>query len=96
MCSAHLSPNPVLMDPNESVMRRYQATGLPTMMIVDITGQISFLRTGVVDTATLRREIEKGPQGAESSARGLRVTAENNRPKSRRISICLQGAKRRA
>ncbi len=50
---------PVLMDPNESVMRRYQSTGLPTVMVVDITGQISFLRVGTADPATLRREIEK-------------------------------------
>ena len=50
---------PVLMDPNETVMRRYQATGLPTVMVVDITGQISFLRVGTADPATLRREIEK-------------------------------------
>ncbi len=50
---------PVLMDPNETVMRRYQSTGLPTVMVVDITGQISFLRVGTADPATLRREIEK-------------------------------------
>lgn len=50
---------PVLMDPNETVMRRYQATGLPTVMVVDITGRISFFRVGTADPATLRREIEK-------------------------------------
>ena len=56
-------PYPVLMDPGESVMRRYQATGLPTMMIVDITGQISYLKVGVTDVATLRREVEKAKKG---------------------------------
>ena len=56
-------PYPVLMDPQESVMRRYQATGLPTVMVVDITGKVTFLHVGVVDTATLRREIEKARKG---------------------------------
>ena len=56
-------PYPVLLDPNESVMRRYGSTGLPTMMVVDVGGRVSFLHVGLVDTPTLRREIEKARKG---------------------------------
>lgn len=56
-------PYPVLLDPNETVMRRYQASGLPTLLVVDVTGRVSFMNVGVVDTASLRREIEKARKG---------------------------------
>ena len=56
-------PYPVLLDPSQSVMRRYKASGLPTLLVVDVTGSVSFLNVGVVDTATLRREIEKARKG---------------------------------
>lgn len=55
---------PVLLDPTESVMRRYGANGLPTMMVINVQGQVSFLKVGVADVATLRREIEKARHGA--------------------------------
>ena len=48
---------PVLLDPEDSLGPRYQIYGLPTVMIVDRQGVISFLETGVSDTATLRREL---------------------------------------
>lgn len=56
-------PYPVLMDPNQTVMRRFKASGLPTLLVVDVTGSVSFMNVGVVDTATLRREIEKARKG---------------------------------
>lgn len=51
-------PYPVLLDPSESVQRRYGATGLPTVLVVDPMGTVTFLHVGVADAATLRREIE--------------------------------------
>jgi len=51
-------PYPVLLDPRETVSRRYGILGLPTLMIVDSRGQITYLETGVVDAKTLRRMIE--------------------------------------
>ena len=56
-------PYPVLMDPNQTVMRRYKSSGLPTVMVVDVTGRVTFFNVGVADTATLRREIEKARKG---------------------------------
>ncbi len=50
-------PYPVLLDPSSGVSQRYRILGLPTVMIVDRQGQISYLRTGISDPATLRRAI---------------------------------------
>ncbi|MCP4653870.1 MAG: TlpA family protein disulfide reductase [bacterium] len=50
-------PYPVLLDPSSGVSRRYQILGLPTVMIVDRQGQISYLRTGITDPATLRQAV---------------------------------------
>jgi thiol-disulfide isomerase/thioredoxin len=52
-------PYPVLLDPEEQLMGRYRIFGLPTVMVVDRGGQVSFLRTGLTDVPTLRREIAK-------------------------------------
>jgi thiol-disulfide isomerase/thioredoxin len=51
-------PYTVLLDPQETVSRRYGILGLPTLMIVDPRGEITYLETGVVDAKTLRRMIE--------------------------------------
>lgn len=52
-------PYSVLLDPEEQLMGRYQILGLPTVMVVGRDGRVSFMRTGVTDVPTLRREIAK-------------------------------------
>ena len=54
----HPFPYPVLLDPHDTASPRYRIYGLPTVMIVNREGVITFLETGVSDTATLRRAIE--------------------------------------
>lgn len=49
----------VLLDPKEELSVKYEIYGLPTVMVVDRKGQISFLRTGLADIPTLRRELAK-------------------------------------
>ena len=56
-------PYPVLLDPQEELMDRYQILGLPTVMVIDRQGRVSYLRTGLTDVPTLRRELAKA--GAE-------------------------------
>ena len=50
-------PYPVLLDPEDSLSRRYNIYGLPTVMIVNRQGEISFLETGLSDTHTLRAAL---------------------------------------
>ena len=54
----HPFPYPVLLDPEDSLGVRYRIIGLPTVMIIDRQGAISFLEVGVSDIPTLRRELE--------------------------------------
>ncbi len=51
-------PYPVLLDPEDTLGQRYQVLGLPTVMIIDRRGAISFLETGVSDTARLRQALK--------------------------------------
>ncbi len=60
-------PYPVLLDPGDTLSQRYQIFGLPTVMIVDKNGGISFLRTGVSDTNTLRQELVKAGVGVPTA-----------------------------
>ncbi len=50
-------PYPVLLDPEDTLSRRYNHYGLPTVMIVDREGNISFFETGLSDTHTLRKAL---------------------------------------
>ncbi len=50
-------PYPVLLDPEDSLGQRYQIIGLPTVMIVDRQGAVSFLETGVSDAKRLRQAL---------------------------------------
>lgn len=50
-------PYPVLLDPSDTISSRYQLMGLPTVMVIDREGQISFIRTGVTDLPTLREKV---------------------------------------
>ncbi len=51
-------PYPVLLDPQDTLGQRYQIIGLPTVMIIDRQGVVTFLETGVSDTERLRYELE--------------------------------------
>ncbi len=51
-------PYPVLLDPQDTLGQRYQVIGLPTLMIIDRQGSISFLEAGVSDVAKLRYELK--------------------------------------
>ncbi len=51
-------PYPVLLDPQDTLTQRYQVFGLPTVMIVDRRGAISFLETGVSDADRLRQALK--------------------------------------
>ena len=52
-------PYPVLLDPRETVRARYRSSGLPTIMVIDRTGQVSLLKVGVLGTDALGAEIER-------------------------------------
>ena len=49
----------VLVDPEEKLSNQLEILGLPTIVITDRDGRISFRQTGIVDPARLEREIEK-------------------------------------
>ncbi len=51
-------PYPVLVDPEDSMSERYQLYGLPTVMIVDRQGDISFLEAGISDVKELRQALQ--------------------------------------
>lgn len=57
-------PYPVLLDPEDTLTPRYRIYGLPTVMIVDRQGDISFFETGVSDVKTLRTALVEA--GAEA------------------------------
>ncbi len=50
-------PYPVLLDPQSSLSNRYQVYALPTVMIVDRQGAISYMQPGVSDKRTLRQAL---------------------------------------
>ena len=49
----------VLLDPQEELSARYQIYGLPTLMVVDREGRVSYMRTGLTDIPTLRKALAK-------------------------------------
>ena len=52
-------PYPVLLDPDQVVATRLRVVGLPTLMVVDKKGKVSYLETGIADGDTLRALIKK-------------------------------------
>lgn len=50
-------PYPVLLDPDEKLGYALEIYALPTVMIIDGEGQITFLRPGISDGETLRRAL---------------------------------------
>jgi thiol-disulfide isomerase/thioredoxin len=61
-------PYPVLLDPDDTVSIRYRVTGLPTVMIVDRQGRVSYMQTGISPAATLRRELKAAGAGNPGGA----------------------------
>lgn len=52
-------PYPVLLDEDDQLMERYRLIGLPTILIVDREGEITYSHVGLVDSGTLRLELIK-------------------------------------
>ena len=50
---------PVLMDPSESVTSRYPIHGLPTLMVIDREGAVTYLKTGITDPDTLAAQLRE-------------------------------------
>jgi len=50
-------PYPVLLDQEETLGYALEVYALPTVMIIDRSGQITFLRPGISDGETLRRAL---------------------------------------
>jgi thiol-disulfide isomerase/thioredoxin len=61
-------PYPVLLDPDELLGYALEVYALPTVMIVDRGGDISFMRPGISDGETLRRALSAAVQGNEKLA----------------------------
>jgi thiol-disulfide isomerase/thioredoxin len=56
-------PYPVLLDPEDTVSSHFGVYALPTLMIVDKKGKISFLQSGVADGPTVRRILRAAGAG---------------------------------
>jgi thiol-disulfide isomerase/thioredoxin len=52
-------PYPVLMDSNSAVSNKLGVYALPTLIIIDKKGKISFLNPGLTDGDTLRRALKE-------------------------------------
>jgi peroxiredoxin len=50
---------PVLLDPEDSLALALSVVALPTLVIVDREGRISWINEGIADAETLRRELER-------------------------------------
>lgn len=61
-------PYPVLLDPDETLGYALEVYALPTVMIVDRSGSISFMRPGISDGETLRHAISDAAQGPDMLA----------------------------
>ena len=57
---------PVLLDPSDTLGAKYQVVGLPTVMVINRDGIITFMKTGVTDLPTLRQKVQEagGPAPA--------------------------------
>ena len=56
-------PYPVLLDPDDSVSNNLGVYALPTLMIVDKKGKISYIQPGVADAPTLRKVLKDAGAG---------------------------------
>jgi cytochrome c biogenesis protein CcmG, thiol:disulfide interchange protein DsbE len=51
-------PYPVLLDPEDKVSTSLGVLALPTLIVVDKKGKISYLHTGLADADTIRKAIK--------------------------------------
>jgi len=56
-------PYPVLLDPDDAVSSNLGVYALPTLMIVDKKGKISYIQPGVADAPTLRKVLKDAGAG---------------------------------
>ncbi len=52
-------PYPVLLDPEQAVAGKMGVFALPTLLVVDKRGNVSYLQSGIADGDTLRQLIKK-------------------------------------
>jgi thiol-disulfide isomerase/thioredoxin len=52
-------PYPVLLDPKQSVATDLGVLGLPTLLIIDKKGKVSYFQSGIADGDTLRQIIKQ-------------------------------------
>lgn len=57
--AANPFPYPVLLDPEDELSWELGIHALPTLMVIDRAGAVSFVHTGVVDEDELRRVLAK-------------------------------------
>lgn len=61
-------PYPVLLDPQEKLGYELEVYALPTVMIVDRQGEVTYSRPGISDGETLRRALAAAAQSGETVA----------------------------
>ena len=52
-------PYPVLLDPEQTVATKLAVFALPTLLVVDKKGRVSYLQGGIADGDTLKALIKK-------------------------------------
>jgi thiol-disulfide isomerase/thioredoxin len=52
-------PYPVLLDPEDKVSSKLGVVALPTLMIIDKKGKVTFFHTGVADGVTVRKILKQ-------------------------------------
>lgn len=50
-------PYPVLLDPEDRISPRLGVVALPTLLIIDKKGKVTFFHTGIADGATVRKVL---------------------------------------
>ena len=52
-------PYPVLLDPEDRVSTQLGILSLPTLLVIDKTGKVSYFDAGVTDAPTLRKILKQ-------------------------------------
>lgn len=52
-------PYPVLLDPEDKVSTQLGVLQLPTLLVIDKTGKVSYFQAGVADAPTLRKILKQ-------------------------------------
>jgi peroxiredoxin len=56
-------PYPVLVDPQDELSGLYQIYALPSLLVVDRAGKVSYFHAGLSDAPTLRRILDRALAG---------------------------------